>query len=113
MSSGAERRMYIRYSSPALTVEIGGKGFKTVNWSLTGLLLTGVDAAVVEGLPGHFQAFQTVIRECDGKSVTPVTCQMTVVWYDPKKGLLALHTMGLTPDVADGMLRLLGAQSID
>ncbi|MDX2104495.1 MAG: hypothetical protein SF002_18380 [Alphaproteobacteria bacterium] len=113
MSSGAERRMYIRYSSPVLTVAMGGKQFKTVNWSLTGLLLTEVDAHVVEGLPGHFQAFGITISEADGQPVTKVEAQMTVVWYDPAKRLLALHTMGLTPTVADGMLRLLGARSID
>ncbi len=113
MSSGADRRMYIRYSNPTLIVELGGKRFATINWSLTGFLLKDVDKEIVEALPGHFQAFPITVVEAQGKSVTPLTAQMTVVWYEPNKQLLALHTMGLTPQLADGMLRLLGAQSID
>jgi len=36
---GVERRRAIRYMDPVLTVEIAGRSYRTVNWSIRGLLL--------------------------------------------------------------------------
>ncbi len=38
---GVERRRAIRYVDPALTMEIGGIKYKTLNWSTRGVLLEG------------------------------------------------------------------------
>lgn len=36
---GIERRRCIRYMDPVMTVELGGRKYQTVNWSIRGLLL--------------------------------------------------------------------------
>lgn len=36
---GVERRRAIRYMDPVLTVEVGGRKYRTVNWSIRGMLL--------------------------------------------------------------------------
>jgi hypothetical protein len=79
-----ERRMFMRYTDPVLTVEIGGRLLQTLAWSLGGALL-----GEVEKLPAPFgKPFTITVKIEGGKRCQE---QATVVRFDPEKKLLALQ----------------------
>ncbi|CAK0749143.1 PilZ domain-containing protein [Azospirillaceae bacterium] len=51
---GVERRRAIRYVSPHLVADIGGVGYRTINWSVRGLLLEDYDGPLTEGSRAKF-----------------------------------------------------------
>lgn len=68
-----DQRMFVRYTDPSLVVEIGGRRYQTVDWSLGGALIAGIERLPmpigkvliikikVEGGPFH-QERATIIR---------------------------------------------------
>ncbi|WP_334129464.1 hypothetical protein [Sneathiella sp.] len=48
---GIEKRRAFRISNPVLSVEIAGRRYSTVNWSLDGLLLNGLPGGAEVDMP--------------------------------------------------------------
>ena len=79
-----ERRMFVRYTDPALTVELGGKSVQTLAWSLGGALI-----GEIEKLPAPIgKPFTVTVRVEGGKRHQE---QATVVRFDVETKLLALQ----------------------
>ena len=93
------RREYPRKDYPALVVRVDGKTYKTVNWSMGGLLIEGYKGDLTTG------ALVTVaaIGETT-KNLTDVCIRARVIRSDQKIGYIAVNFLGLDQS-AFGLLR--------
>jgi hypothetical protein len=94
-----ERRRAIRYSDPVLTVELGGMHFKTINWSIRGLLIEGYKGELALSAGDHVK----LTIQCAELPPRPVTRQLAgVARVDKDRQALALNF----PDISTVILDL-------
>ena len=93
------RREHLRADDPVLVVRVDGKTYKTVNWSMGGLLIEGYKGGLTTG------ALVTVaaIGETT-KNLTDVCIRARVIRSDQEVGYIAVNFLGLDQS-AFGLLR--------
>jgi hypothetical protein len=79
-----DRRMFVRYTDPTLIVVIGGRRYLTVDWSLGGARVGGV-----ERCPGAIGALVSVRIKVEGGPLHEE--KVTIVRYDENSKELALQ----------------------
>jgi hypothetical protein len=78
-----DRRSFVRYVDPSLVVEMGGKRYQTVDWSLGGLLVGEIE------LKGAIGSLVTIKVKVEGGNIYEE--RATIVRYDADKQQLALQ----------------------
>lgn len=85
-----DRRESVRIDDPALVVRVDGKTYKTVNWSMGGLLIEGYDGSLTTG------ALVTVAAlGANTKDLTDVCIRARVVRSDHENKYIAVNFLGL------------------
>lgn len=99
-----QQRQERRVTNPVLAVQIRGKTYKSPNWSLCGMLITGYDGTL---LPGDTIEIDAIGRE--SKTLWPVLIQGRVVRVsgtdDALEMAVQLKTVSTTAyDILEGIL---------
>ena len=93
------RREHLRTDDPALVVKVDGKIYKTVNWSMGGLLIEGYKGKLTTG------ALVTVAALGESeKNLTDVCIRARVIRSDQEMEYIAINFLGLDQS-AFGLLR--------
>ena len=79
-----DKRLFLRYSDPALIVGLGGLRYRNANWSLGGLRLDGLPRA-----PGTAGSFVDLRFCVEGGRIYDE--RATIIWFDAEGGKLGLQ----------------------
>ncbi len=93
------RREHTRMNDPALVVKVDGKTYKTVNWSMGGLLIEGYKGVLTTGALVTVSALGESV-----KNLTDVCIRARVIRSDQEMEYIAVNFLGLDQS-AFGLLR--------
>lgn len=105
--TNANQRAHDRVSDPAIRLQIGSKTYRSVNWSLGGVLIEGYEGELSAG------SLLSITEIGLGRGVmTPVNISARVIRGDASSGFLALQMLEIDKS-AYAILQKLLAKKMD